>query len=72
MGERDLPGPAAKHLPAYARHPSTIFAGFDFPIGVRAHFAERAGIAKFRDFLQQMGTGEWKDFYSVCDTPEQV
>lgn len=48
------------------------FAGFDFPIGVPAHFAERAGIAKFRDLLRELGKGKWGEFYSVCDTPEQV
>ena len=50
----------------------TAFVGFDFPIGVPAHFAKRAGISKFRELLPLLGTGVWKDFYSVCDTPEQV
>lgn len=50
----------------------TVFAGFDFPIGVPAHYAKRAGISKFRNFLRQLGQDVWKDFYSVCDTPEQV
>jgi len=50
----------------------TIFAGFDFPIGVPAHFAERAGITRFRDFLPLLGSGIWKDFYSVCDQPEEI
>jgi len=48
------------------------FAGLDFPIGVPAHYAQRAGIAKFRDFVLELGKGEWSRFYSVCDTPEQV
>jgi hypothetical protein len=48
------------------------FAGFDFPIGVPVHFAERARIAKFRELLPELGKGEWSQFYSVCDTPEQV
>jgi len=50
----------------------TIFTGFDFPIGIPAHYAKRAGITKFRDFLPRLGEDAWKDFYSVCDTPEQV
>jgi hypothetical protein len=50
----------------------TVFAGFDFPIGVPAHFAKRAQISKFRDFLLQLGKDKWTDFYSVCDTPEEV
>lgn len=50
----------------------TVFAGFDFPIGIPAHFAGRAEIAQFRDFLPKLGQGVWKDFYSACDSPEQV
>ena len=50
----------------------TVFAGFDFPIGVPAHFAERAGITRFRDFLPQLGKGDWSEFHSVCDAPDQI
>jgi len=55
-----------------AKASETIFAGFDFPIGVPAHFATRAGIAKFPNLLPELGKGEWSEFYSVCDTPEQI
>lgn len=48
------------------------FAGFDFPIGLPAHYAKRAGISKFRDFLPKLGLGVWKNFYNVCDTPKQI
>jgi hypothetical protein len=48
------------------------FVGFDFPIGIPVAHAERAGISKFRDLLPQLGHGEWKDFYSVCDEPGEV
>lgn len=61
-----------KNLRAEAGALGTVFAGFDFPIGVPAHFAERAGKLKFREFLPQLGQDVWKDFYSVCDTPEQI
>jgi hypothetical protein len=43
-----------RHLREEAGELETIFAGFDFPIGVPVHFAERAGITKFRDFLPQL------------------
>src|ERR1035438_2135222 len=36
-------------------------AGFDFPIGVPAFYAERAGISSFRSFLPNLGSGEWMD-----------
>jgi len=50
----------------------TIFAGFDFPIGVPAHFAKRAGIEKFRDFLPLLGSGVWNDFHLVCDKADEI
>lgn len=61
-----------ENLKADAGTSGTVFAGFDFPVGIPAHYAERAGISKFRDFLKLLGTGVWKDFYSVCDTSEQL
>jgi hypothetical protein len=48
------------------------FAGFDFPIGVPAYYAERAGISNFRTLLRRLGHGKWKDFYSVCDKPGEI
>ena len=48
------------------------FAGVDFPIGVPAFYAKRAGISSFRALLPKLGRGEWKDFYSVCDEPGQI
>jgi len=47
-------------------------AGFDFPIGLPAYYARRAGIASFRALLPKLGHGEWKDFYSVCDEANQI
>jgi len=49
-----------------------IFAGFDFPIGIPAHFAHRAGISSFRQWLPALGTSDWCQFYSVCDTPGEI
>ncbi|MBZ5669230.1 MAG: hypothetical protein LAO04_05825 [Acidobacteriia bacterium] len=48
------------------------FAGFDFPIGVPAVYAQQAGISSFRTLLPKLGHRKWKDFYSVCDKPEQI
>ena len=48
------------------------FAGFDFPIGVPAHYAKRAGISTFPDFLPKLGSGVWKNFYAVCDTKDEI
>lgn len=60
------------NLRAEAGEHRTVFAGFDFPIGVPAHYAKRAGISKFRDFLAKLGLEGWKDFYSVCEEHEQI
>jgi hypothetical protein len=61
-----------KKLREEAGELATVFAGFDFPIGVPAHFAQRAGISKFLDLLPELGKGKWSDFYSVCNTPEEI
>jgi hypothetical protein len=47
-------------------------AGFDFPIGVPEFYAKRAGAVSFRTLLKRLGHGKWKDFYSVCDKPNQI
>jgi len=49
-----------------------VLAGFDFPIGVPAHFAERAAISNFLQWLPDLGTGQWSQFYSVCDDPGEI
>ena len=48
------------------------FAGFDFPIGLPASYAKHARITRFRSLLPKLGRGKWKDFYSVCDRPDQI
>lgn len=48
------------------------FAGFDFPIGLPASYATRAGTSSFRTLLPKLGCDEWKDFYSVCDDPGDI
>lgn len=49
-----------------------VLIGFDFPIGVPAAYADRAGISAFRDALGQFGTGEWNDFFRVCETAAEI
>ena len=55
-----------------AGHTGCALAGFDFPIGLPASYAERGGISSFRALLPKLGHDEWKDFYSVCDEPGQI
>lgn len=61
-----------ENLKKTAGESGIVFAGFDFPIGIPRHFAERAGISRFRDFLLLLGTGDWKNFYSVCNEPKDI
>lgn len=73
-----LPQPAGAadtllyRLRALAAPGSIILAGFDFPIGLPAAYARRAGIEAFLPCLEQFGHGEWADFYRVAETPEQI
>jgi hypothetical protein len=50
----------------------SILVGFDFPIGLPAAYAERAGIEDFAAALPRFGAGRWRDFYRVAASPEQI
>ena len=49
-----------------------VLAGFDFPIGLPAAYARRAGIAHFREALLAFGKGEWSAFYQIAERPDEV
>jgi len=66
------PGSLFGKLCTEAGDAGCAFAGFDFPIGIPALYAKRARITRFRSLLPKLGRGKWKDFYSVCDYPEQI
>lgn len=42
------------------------FVGFDFPLGLPAAYAARAGIDSFAVLLPALGVGEWADFFEVA------
>jgi hypothetical protein len=46
--------------------------GFDFPIGLPAAYAQKAGLEQFPDALLRFGHGEWSHFYHVAETPEDI
>lgn len=52
--------------------PASVFAGFDFPIGVPRHYARLAGIQDLTDWLPQLGTGRWKDFFAVAERSDEI
>jgi hypothetical protein len=49
-----------------------VLAGFDFPIGVPASYAEQAGIRGFVAALPQFGGGRWDRFYDPAETPNEI
>lgn len=51
---------------------SSIFIGFDFPIGLPIAYARRAGIDDFVTFLAQAGHSNWSTFYEVAAHPHEI
>jgi len=49
-----------------------VLVGFDFPIGIPAYFAHMAGIVDFLSWLPKLGSGVWREFFAVAETPEQI
>lgn len=47
----------------------SILAGFDFPIGVPSNYAQKTGIASFRQFLQELAEGKRKGFLEPGNEP---
>lgn len=61
-----------ERLRAEARSCGAAVVGFDFPIGLAARYAERAGVHRFLDLLPKLGAREWSEFYDVASTPEEI
>ncbi len=51
---------------------ASILLGFDFPVGLPAAYAARAGIEDFAALLPQLGRGPWRDFFRVAERPDEV
>lgn len=49
-----------------------VLAGFDFPIGVPAHWAKKAGVENFTSLLPLLGSGEWERFFDVAERPVEI
>ena len=50
----------------------TIFAGFDFVIGLPIKYAQKVGVQDFLDVMPKLGQGEWADFYKVANKPHEI
>ncbi len=66
------PGSLIDQLRTEAGETGCALAGLDFPIGIPAFYAKRAGISNFPALLKRLGHRKWKDFYSVCDEPGKI
>jgi len=66
------PGSLIGRLRMEAGEDGCAFAGFDFPIGLPASYSKRAKITNFPSLLSELGRREWEDFYSVCNTAEEI
>jgi len=64
----ELPG----RLEEMAGTSETTLLGLDFPIGLPAAYAARVGITDFLEALPQFGSGDWREFYQVAETADQI
>jgi hypothetical protein len=65
-------GTLLRRLLASTRGGGSAFVGFDFPIGLPALYAERAGIVDFLVALPNLGQGQWGNFYQVATRSAEI
>lgn len=51
---------------------SPLIVGFDFPIGLPAAYAAKAGVSNFPAFLSACATGSDKAFFEIADTAQEI
>lgn len=51
---------------------AAVLCGFDFPIGLPAGYASRAGLTGFPDALLRFGQDPWRDFFSPAPTEQAI
>jgi len=66
------PGTLVERLVAQAGPRGCVLLGFDFPIGLPARYAECVCIRDFLALLPQLGHGDWSEFYTVAERPDQI
>lgn len=67
-------GPLDRLLPQLVddTNDGTVLLGFDFPIGLPAAYAQRAGVDNFLEALPGLGKDSWADFYLPAGRPEEI
>ena len=59
-------------LAAGAGPGETVFAGFDFPLGLPQTYAASAGIDHFIPALARFGRGRWSEFYNPAGAQTEI
>lgn len=59
-------------MAARSSQPALILAGFDFPIGIPAHYASLLGVTSFKELLPRLGKGDLGEFYQVARSPLEI
>ena len=59
-------------LSAHAGPAGSLLVGFDFPIGLPLHYANKVGVQDFKSFIIDLGDGDGKIFSQVASTPEEI
>jgi hypothetical protein len=49
-----------------------VLVGFDFPIGLPIAYADKTGFANFLTALAAFGAGEWRHWYQVARSREEI
>ena len=49
-----------------------LVAGFDFPLGLPRHYAAQCGVTHFRDFIGELSTPKWSDFFQVAECEADI
>ncbi len=51
---------------------TSVLAGFDFPIGLPVAYGRMTGLSGFPAVLDALDRGDWPEFFSVAERPEQI
>ncbi|MDH3476583.1 MAG: hypothetical protein OEM59_23125, partial [Rhodospirillales bacterium] len=61
-----------RDLAALAGPAGSVLLGVDFPLGLPAAYAARAGVGDFAALLPKLGRGRWREFFAVAGRPEEI
>lgn len=61
-----------RRLRARAGQDAVVLAGFDFPIGLPARYANMIGLTDFRSALPRLGRDQWRDFYQPAESHADI